>query len=361
MINEPTICTIIAKNYISFARTLCASFLEHHPAGKCFVLVIDETESYIDSSLEPFVMLSPQVLPITDWDDFSFKYNITELATAVKPYLLEYILQKKGVDRVLYLDPDILVLNPLIGLYDLLDEGDMVITPHLDKDYPDDTSMPNDSHIMKSGIYNLGFLGVKDSINGLDFLRWWQHKLYDRCVMNHAKGYFVDQKFIDYALPLFDGFKIVSDPGYNVAYWNLHSRGVENVGSEWTCNGGPLYFFHFSDFKAERPDHISRHQNRYQMDELPDLHKLFKHYSSLLQKNDYSGTHRLPYTYSRYRNGGKILPWVRRFYREFRTKVLVDPFGKSNFNIIFHVSPAVMRFAIKKRSILVDRLLRFFG
>ena len=36
------ICTIIASNYVAFARVLAESFREHHPDGRVFVLVIDD-------------------------------------------------------------------------------------------------------------------------------------------------------------------------------------------------------------------------------------------------------------------------------------------------------------------------------
>jgi hypothetical protein len=53
------ICTIIAKNYIAHARVLAQSHKEHHPEGTCYVLVIDDTEGYIDASLEPFELVTP--------------------------------------------------------------------------------------------------------------------------------------------------------------------------------------------------------------------------------------------------------------------------------------------------------------
>ncbi len=35
-------CTIIAANYLSYARVLADSFLAHHPDGAFTVLVIDD-------------------------------------------------------------------------------------------------------------------------------------------------------------------------------------------------------------------------------------------------------------------------------------------------------------------------------
>jgi len=194
------ICTIIAKNYISFARTLCNSFLEQHPDGVCYVLIIDEAKGYIDGEKEKFEVVSLDDLNIRNQREFCYKYNITELSTAVKPYLLKYLIDVKSINKILYLDPDILITNPLSILFDELDKHDIILTPHLDKDYPDDGLKPSDSNIMVSGTFNLGFIGVRKSENVNQFLLWWQVKLYDKCVTDFALGYFVDQKFIDYAI-----------------------------------------------------------------------------------------------------------------------------------------------------------------
>ena len=205
--------------------------------------------------------------------------------------------------------------NSLDRLYDELNNHDIIVTPHLDVDYPDDGCMPNDSHIMKSGIFNLGFIGVKKSETVDRFLRWWQNKLYDKCVIDHAAGYFVDQKFIDYAFVLFRNISIIYDTGYNVAYWNLHSRKISLRENKWVCNNGKLYFFHFSDYKPERSLSISGHQNRYQLADLPDLNNLFLLYHNLLEDNGYSETRTWPYTFNTFSNIRELRFILKRFYR----------------------------------------------
>src|SRR5674476_87894 len=197
------ICTIISKNYISFARTLCSSFIANHPRGKCYVLIIDEFDGYVDEAKENFEIIKIEELGIPRCTEFCFKYNVTELATATKPYLLKHLFDTRGMDRILYLDPDILVTHSLVKLYDELEGSSIILTPHLDKDYPVDGLLPDDSHIMRSGIFNLGFIGLRKSKYVDNFLVWWQQKLYDRCVVDPCAGYFVDQKFIDLATVLF--------------------------------------------------------------------------------------------------------------------------------------------------------------
>ena len=66
-------------------------------------------------------------------------------------------------------------------------------------------------------------------------------------------GLFTDQRWVDLAPAFFEGLKILRDPGYNVATWNLTHRTVAgSLESGLTVNGRPLCFFHFSGFDSGR-------------------------------------------------------------------------------------------------------------
>jgi len=313
--------TIVAKNYIAYARTLCNSFLSHHPNGVFSVLVIDDIEGYIDPAKENFKILSLSSLHIPDLRDFCFKYNIIELATAVKPYVLKYLLDTHQINKILYLDPDIMVMNSLDNLYRTLDTSDIILTPHLDKDYPDDGHWPADHHIMLSGIFNLGFIGIRRNENTDRFLQWWQHKLYDKCTTDFTTGYFVDQKFVEYAFVLFPNISVINDTGYNVAYWNLHSRAITYRDNQWMCNDGKLYFYHFSDFKPERPQSISGRQTRHRLADMPDLGKLFSSYGDLLKANGYYQSKNWPYTYNKFTTTKEFQYVIMRSFRGYATQI----------------------------------------
>jgi hypothetical protein len=341
-------CTIIAKNYIAFARTLCASFLKHHPDGTCHVLIIDEPDGYIDASQENFELVRIETLKIPRLQEFCYKYNITELATAFKPYLLDYLFASTGSDNLLYLDPDILVTQSLNQLYDELNHHDVILTPHLDTDYPDDGCMPGDAQIMRAGIYNLGFIGLRKCENVQRFLAWWQHKLYDKCVIELNAGYFVDQKFIDLAVALFPIFSIIRDTGYNAAYWNIHSRKIHRINGTWMCNDGLLYFYHFSNYKPEKPEDISGHQNRFRLADLDGLAELFKTYNAMLKQYGYDTTRKFPYGYIHYTNGQLIHDSERASYRSKLPTAAVDnPFVLENHPMKFRIK--VLKRNIKYR------------
>ncbi|KXS32076.1 MAG: Glycosyl transferase group 1 [Candidatus Gallionella acididurans] len=353
------ICTIIAKNYISFARTLCSSFLEHHPDGKCYVLIIDEFEGYIDASEENFEIIRIDELGIPRLPEFCFKYNVTELATATKPYLLKYLFASVNMDNILYLDPDILVTHSLDKLYEALEKTDIILTPHLDRDYPDDGLLPNDGHIMLSGIYNLGFIGVRKCENVNNFLVWWQHKLYDKCVVDHSAGYFVDQKFIDLAMVLFREITVIYDTGYNVAYWNIHSRNIRKENDIWMCNNDLLYFYHFSNYKPEK-NVLSGHQNRFSLENLPALHELFLVYTELLQLNGYDvSAKQWPYGYGKYSNRKTIHEIERINFRKIvPSGTVVNPFNLESHPVYLRKAIFKAKIWRKARSLIYNLMVK---
>ena len=62
-------------------------------------------------------------MAIPDFRCFSFRYDIMELNTAVKPYMFRYLLDELDYDVVLYFDPDIEIFRPLEGVLEKLRGG----------------------------------------------------------------------------------------------------------------------------------------------------------------------------------------------------------------------------------------------
>jgi hypothetical protein len=252
-------CTIIARNYLAQARVLAQSFHAHHPTAQMLVLVMDETEDRFESEGELFTPIRLRDLRLDDRASLCFKYNLLELCTAVKPFLLEHIFDRYGVKRLLYLDPDVWVLGSLAPLYDALSSRSIALVPHITEPI-DDELLPNEVTFLRCGAYNLGFLGLRDSPTTRHMLSWWQRRCYEQCVVRLEQGLFVDQKWVDLVPAMFEDVAIVRDPGYNVAYWNLHARTVRRNGSGWYVNGERLRFFHFSGYDPDVPESVSKHQ-----------------------------------------------------------------------------------------------------
>src|ERR1039457_6192348 len=89
-------CTIIARNYLPAARVLARSFGHHNPGGNFTTLVVDDLEADVDETAEPFSVLRLDDIGI-DHDEalrMVAIYDVTELCTAVKPWLLKTLLDQ---------------------------------------------------------------------------------------------------------------------------------------------------------------------------------------------------------------------------------------------------------------------------
>jgi len=320
-------CTIIAKNYLPMARVLVDSWRTYHPDCPIFVLLLDSTEGFFDPAAEDFETIRVSELPIPNLSGFLFKYTVLEASTAVKPYLLDYLFRRYSIDKLLYLDPDILILNSLDGLARSLEEANVLLTPHLLSPLPADGRKQDDHDILQAGTYNLGFLGLRNSLESRRLLRWWSDKLYHHCLVSIENNLFVDQRWMDLVPGMFEGVHILREPGYNVAYWNLHERAVAWT-DPLTVNGEVLHFFHFSGFDPNKLWVVSKYQDRYTQDDTGDARKLYSKYRDLLLEKGWAETQERKYGNDFFYNGVRIPASARRYYWSLGTDVahLGNPF-----------------------------------
>ena len=325
--------TIIAKNYLPCARVLMNSVAEHHPDWSRFVILADQIDGYFDPRSEDFEVVLSVDLPIRRPRWFHFKYTLMELSTAVKPYVFEYLFRAEAFDRIIYLDPDIRIYSPLHEVTEALKSANIVLTPHLTGPLEDD-KRPAEIDILRSGTYNLGFIGVARSRETEAFLAWWRERLYDHCFVDIARGLFVDQRWIDLVPGIFQGVLVLRDPGCNVAYWNLAHRMVSRSGSGYEAGGSPLSFFHFSGYAADQPDKLSRHQNRFKVRDLSEAgQQLVEAYRQELLHAGYFTCRKWPYGFASFQNGTHIPDMGRPIHRETPEVVdaISDPFSDAGF------------------------------
>jgi glycosyltransferase involved in cell wall biosynthesis len=328
-----SICTIVSKNYLAHARCLVDSFLDHHPQGRAFVLLVDRPEGYFDPGKERFTTVPVEELQIADFRVLSFRYTLLELCTAVKPFFLEFLFRSFGLEKLCYFDPDILICGSLDEVAAGLETSGILLTPHI-LDFLEDGYYPDELDILQAGTFNLGFIGLSRHAGLERFLSWWQRKLLLHCTAEEGSGLFVDQRWIDLVPSLFEGVHILRDPSYNVAYWNLAHRTVTREGGTRMINGVPLKFFHFSGFVPEDIRQVSKHQNRVTLGDVPGLGPLFVEYRDTLLARGYDTVKAWPNAFGSFDNGVAIPDSARRAYRG------VDPEGTRWRNPFSTTGPA---------------------
>ena len=237
-------------SYLNRARVLFQTLRRFHPEWELVALITDEPPPgfAFDPASEPFDrVVWARELGIPNFEGWLFKHDVVEVCTAVKgPFIHQAC--SSGVDAVVYLDPDTALFAGLEPLVELLQEHDILLTPHLIDPNDDEMAiLDNDISTLRTGIYNLGFVAIRTTGEGARFARWWNDRLLSFCYDDIPTGLFVDQRWCDHVPALFDKVKIVRDPGYNVASWNLSRRTVTvEKDGRITVNGVPLRFWHFT-------------------------------------------------------------------------------------------------------------------
>lgn len=301
--------TIVSRNYFAYARTLGDSLRQSNPTIEFNVLIVDRKDPDFEARHPDWRITWVEDLGIPDFEHVAFKYDILELNTNVKPTFAKHLLQRH--DKVIYLDPDIFVYDSLAPIFQSLDDYAVVLTPHITEPIDDD-ALPGEPEFMTSGIYNLGFAAFNASPDARKVLDWWERRCLHLAFNEQAQGFFVDQKWMDFAPSLCGSTFILRDPQYNAAYWNLHERRVDWVGGTAHIAGRPLVFFHFSGLPVPGDDRISKYQTRYRLPQRPDVAPLFAAYRERLAANGHSDYLKLPYGFGNFSNGAPISGVARR-------------------------------------------------
>lgn len=332
-------CTIVSRNYFSYAKTLRDSYLEHHPDNQFHILIVDTKSDDFFKQIGDVEVHWVEDIGIENFKSYAFRYDILELNTNVKPSFLKYLLNRH--DSVLYIDPDIQVFRPLDIIYDRLATSSVVLTPHITTPVNDGFKPGEDSFLL-AGEFNLGFVGVRGDQTGQSFLAWWEKRCLEQGYNEVSTGLFVDQKWVNLAPCLFPNVHIERSVGCNAAYWNLHERNISYVDGTWLVNEAtPLYFFHFSGLALDDDNQISKYQNRYDIAKRPDLKDLFAQYRLRLKSNEFSKFSGIPYGFAAFDDGLYISPIARRVYA-----IQPEYFGQED---PFAAGSATYKFCQKKK------------
>jgi hypothetical protein len=164
------------------------------------------------------------------------------LRWALKPVFLNYLLN--NLEDVVYIDCDVhFYANPAF-LFDELKDHPLLLSPHWASTDP----MLNEEKFMmnfQAGIFNAGFIGV--SKKGQHAMAWWAEACAYAISREMAKGFFVDQRYLDIMPVLVEDAKILRHKGCNIGSWNIDSckRSVVN-GRVMINNEFPVVFIHFN-------------------------------------------------------------------------------------------------------------------
>ena len=320
--------TSVTKSYLPKARVLAKSVKRFHPDWTFVLLYSDDFPIDFDIKQEPFdEVLTIKQLGIPNWKSWAFGHALVELCTAVKGPAAELLAQRPGVDKIMYIDPDIKLFNSLSTLEMLLDQREILLTPHLlDAETEINAIQDNEISTLKHGVYNLGFFASRTSGQGLEFIRWWAERLRLFCRDDIPGGLFTDQRWCDLAPAFFSGLGIVRDRGCNVATWNIAHRSLskDSAGGYFVA-GTPLRFYHFTSYdNGDGMGMLMKYASNQSI-----AHELWDTYGKDLLAEGQGDARYRGWFYGQFENGEPISLEARRCYqaRLDVQKVFRDPFS----------------------------------
>jgi hypothetical protein len=161
-----TICSI---NYLSKALVLLDSYSKYHVEDDLYIVIVDKKQTSFKIDNNKIKLIWVEDLEIENFYEYAFCYDIIELNTNVKPTSLKYLLNK--YDSVIYLDPDIYVVNTFDTVFEKLKKHSIIITPHSNTPILD-FNKPDDADLLRFGAYNLGFIALSKCEESFNFLTW---------------------------------------------------------------------------------------------------------------------------------------------------------------------------------------------
>lgn len=341
---KKAVFTVISTNYLAHARVLAKSFLKNHKGFEFYVVFVDEGYEEYLSKNDEFIAISYKDIGLIEPELMGYQYSLLEFATAVKPTVFKHLFKSYGYRDVIFLDPDILVLNELSEILSLLETKSILLTPHTFSPI-EGKETTSEECLLKAGIYNLGFIALSYNEEVQSFLDWWTSKLEFKCKVDVENGIFVDQKWIDLVPNYFEGCFILKNREFNIAKWNLHERQI-TYNKEFLVNQKPIGFFHFSGYSPLKPNRLSINSERYaNLNDYPDLKLLCDEYSKNLLDNDFYEVREKENVFIKLSNGVYITDEIREVIRYTRMNGIRIPNLKLNPDLfcafIFCVNPQI--------------------
>jgi lipopolysaccharide biosynthesis glycosyltransferase len=291
-------CTIITPDYLPYALAMHESLCSNgNTSISLFVLVaaLKDDSNLMDADLDGITILYiDDVCKDGIGKKIKGKYflqNIDGFRWAMKPVLINYLLQVLDFEKVIFLDCDLYFFSDFSFFFKKLDENNILLTPHWRSSNPH-VDKNNFALQYNSGLFNGGFIGVNK--NATVAMDWWAKACEYICEINPSHGHYVDQTHLNLLPVFFDKVEILKHRGCNVANWNQHEckRILKADGSVRINDEYAIVFIHFTTstirgiLNGEDPlllsylEKFSQSLNRYGWP-----YDVIEHFTALIQNN----------------------------------------------------------------------------
>ncbi len=169
----------------------------------------------------------------------------TEFVFTLTPYIvLQTLKSTEPGGQVVYLDSDMMFFSSPKSILEQSDKYDVSITPHNFSDHMKSQS--------RYGVYNVGWVGFKNSAGGERCAHWWASQCLQWCHDRLEGGKFADQKYLELFQYVADSVNVTSAIGLNCAPWNASNRRFFRSRDTVVVDGEDLILYHFAKAKRVR-------------------------------------------------------------------------------------------------------------
>jgi len=243
-------CTVVDQGYVCFLLALHQSLREHAPDWTMHVACLDDTslslleELALDGlepiagreleEIEPGLTVTREVKPFHDF------------VMACKPFLMRYLLDRRRIGAVTWIDADAMSFGPLDSLADLLVGASVLLAPQ--------GLSPAFRWVeAKTGRFMGGMVSFSDDEEGRRALGWWADRcLYGGCPRTPDAHRFADQKYLQEIPGRFAGVGIVDDPTLRLAPGSLECHAISRGPTGPLVDEAPLLLYQYTGFRLLR-------------------------------------------------------------------------------------------------------------
>jgi hypothetical protein len=242
-------CTCFDRNYLSRGLALYHSLRRHAPGSRLWVLCLDQAchDLLVKQALPDLILVSLADFEAADHEVAATRSgrSLIEYYFTCTPAWLLYVVEREASSEwVTYLDGDLFFFDAPEKIFDELENAAFAIIPH--------RYTAAVQHMRKYGIYNVGWVGVRNDPDGLAAARWWRERCIEWCYDYVDGDRFADQGYLQGLAARFARVKVIENLGANLAPWNIGNYRVELRGDKVLIDSTyPLIFFHFQGLKKE--------------------------------------------------------------------------------------------------------------
>jgi hypothetical protein len=258
---ERVYCTYFDHNYLPRGLALHESLQRHRPSSRLWVLCLSEA---CYRALETLDL--PDLMPIRLADFEAANPDVAatrstrsqiEYYFTCSPAWKRYVLDREpGAEWLTYLDSDLFFFASPEPIYEEMKDASFGIIPH--------RFTRRLAHQERYGIYNVGWVSVRNCEEGRKALGWWRERCIEWCYdyVDEAGDRFADQRYLNRLPGMFPNVHVIAHLGANLAPWNFAERRLEwRDGSVRIDGAYDLLFFHFHGVKRTGGYYFNKHRS----------------------------------------------------------------------------------------------------